>query len=201
MALHAESRWDSGFFEELSRDLKDEIPNAKGFSSRNLRYMKRFYELFPAKGDNAQQIAVRNGCQGDDEKELKDALVANISQFLMELGTGFALLGREYRLKVGETEQWLDLLFYHAKLHCYAVIEVKASGFKPEYVNQLGTYDVAIDHHGRVGCTTNAFHCALGAGRTVLPTPCDTFDSAPLPLSRRARGPRGLPRFGSPCPC
>lgn len=48
--LHVESRWGSGFFETLSRDLKREIPNAKGFSPRNLRYMKRFYELFPIAG-------------------------------------------------------------------------------------------------------------------------------------------------------
>lgn len=70
----------------------------------------------------------------------------NVSAFLMELGTGFALMGREYRLKVGETEQWIDLLFYHAKLHCYVVIEVKATDFKPEYVGQLGTYVVAVNH-------------------------------------------------------
>lgn len=72
--------------------------------------------------------------------------MTNISQFLMELGTGFALLGREYRLVVGKTEQWIDLLFYHAALHCYVVIEVKAADFRPEYVGQLGTYVVAVNH-------------------------------------------------------
>ena len=262
VALHAKSRWGSGFFKDLSHDLRSEIPNAKGFSSRNLRYMKRFYELFPAKDEIVQQVAAQLTGQRDaailpqlagefpreisigfllqtdaeifsvpwghilliidkchdnrdkaefyvhetvqnswsrsvlmnyldtdlyerqgkaitnfdkalpapqsdlaqemtrdpyqfdflairkdyDEKELKDALMENISQFLMELGTGFALLGREYRLKVGETEQWVDLLFYHAKLHCYVVIEVKATDFKPEYVGQLGTYVVAVNH-------------------------------------------------------
>ena len=194
----------SGFFETLSRDLKKEIPDAKGFSPRNLRYMKRFYELFPVNAAILPQLVaelppceglfsipwghirtiidkchgsrekaefyirktVENGWsravllnyldgglyerqgravnnfssalpahQSDlareitrdpyqfdflairddyDERELKDALMTNISQFLMELGTGFALLGREYRLVVGKTEQWIDLLFYHA---------------------------------------------------------------------------------------
>lgn len=260
--MHAESRWGSGFFKELSRDLRREIPNAKGFSPNNLRYMKHFYELFPAsnpilpqaageseepfrdeilpqvagefpststsdfmpqadeeifsvpwghirliidkaKGDrsfakfyiretiengwsrsvlmnyldtnlyerqgkavtnfsktlpapqsNLAQEITRDPYQFDflairkdhDEKELKDAIMNNVSAFLMELGTGFALMGREYRLKVGETEQWIDLLFYHAKLHCYVVIEVKATNFKPEYVGQLGTYMVAVNH-------------------------------------------------------
>lgn len=178
--LHAESRWGSGFFETLSRDLKREIPDARGFSPRNLRYMKRFYELFSEdgaecgggvflpqvaaeifsvpwghirtiidkcrgnrekaefyihktvengwsravllnyldsglyerqgkavnnfssalsapQGDLAREIT-RDPCQFDflairddyDVRELKDALMINISQFLMELGTGFA---------------------------------------------------------------------------------------------------------------
>lgn len=260
--LQAESRWGSGFFKTLSRDLQKEIPNAKGFSPRNLRYMKRFYELFPADEQAAVRTVAHAGDQGKaefvpqpvaqtgankhaepfphaahelfsvpwghirliidrvqgdkckaefyihetvqngwsrsvlmnyldsnlyerqgraitnftkalpapqsglaqemtrdpyefdfllirkdyDEKELKDALMENISRFLMELGTGFALLGREYRLKVGETEQWIDLLFYHAKLHCYVVIEVKATDFRPEYVGQLSTYVIAVNH-------------------------------------------------------
>jgi len=80
------------------------------------------------------------------EKELKDALIKNIEQFLLELGTGFAYMGREYRLVVGETEQFIDMLFYNAQVHAYVVIEVKTKKFKPEYVGQLGTYVVAVDH-------------------------------------------------------
>ena len=80
------------------------------------------------------------------EKELKDALIDNIQKFLLELGTGFAYLGREYRLIVGETEQFLDMLFYNAKIHAYVVIEVKTTSFKPEYTGQLGTYVVAVNH-------------------------------------------------------
>ena len=80
------------------------------------------------------------------ERELKDALISNIQRFLTELGTGFAYMGREFRLQVGETEQFLDMLFYNTKVHAYVVIEVKTTDFKPEYVGQLGTYVVAVDH-------------------------------------------------------
>ena len=80
------------------------------------------------------------------EKELKDALIDNIQKFLRELGTGFAYMGREYRLQVGQTEQFLDMLFYNTKIHAYVVIEVKTTEFKPEFVGQLGTYVVAVDH-------------------------------------------------------
>ncbi len=80
------------------------------------------------------------------EKELKDALINNIQKFLLELGTGFAYIGREYRLMVGETEQFLDMLFYNTQVHAYVVIEVKTTTFKPEYTGQLGTYVVAVDH-------------------------------------------------------
>ena len=80
------------------------------------------------------------------ERELKDALIGNIQKFLTELGTGFAYMGREYRLQVGQTEQFLDMLFYNTKVHAYVVVEVKTTDFKPEYVGQLGTYVVAVDH-------------------------------------------------------
>ena len=81
-----------------------------------------------------------------DEKELKDALMVNAEKFLLELGTGFALMGREVRVEIGETEGFIDLLFYHARLHCYVVVEVKATKFEPGHMGQLGTYVVAVNH-------------------------------------------------------
>ncbi|MEC4271693.1 PDDEXK nuclease domain-containing protein [Adlercreutzia sp. R25] len=244
VSLHAESVWGSGFYATLSRDLRSEIPNTKGFSEGNLRYMKRFYELFAddEKGSLARAASSRSDsvippqvgeelfsvpwghikllvdrCKGDrkkavfyvretiangwsralllnhldsglyerqgkaisnfertlpapqsrcaqeitrdpyqfdflaiqkdyDERELKDALVDNISAFLLELGAGFAFMGREYRLKVGNTEQWIDLLFYNAKVHCYVVVEVKITEFEPAFIGQLGTYVTAVNH-------------------------------------------------------
>ncbi len=79
------------------------------------------------------------------EKELKDALTDNILKFLLELGNGFAFVGREYRLNVGNTEQYLDMLFYNIRLRCYVVIEVKTTPFTPGDLGQLGTYVVAIN--------------------------------------------------------
>ncbi len=86
-------------------------------------------------------------CRNDyDEKELKDLLVDNIQKFLLELGTGFAYLGREYRLDVGDSELFIDMLFYNISVHAYVVIEIKTTSFKPEFIGQLGTYVVAVDH-------------------------------------------------------
>lgn len=80
-----------------------------------------------------------------DEKELKDALMNNVQKLLMELGKGFAFVGREYRLVVGETEQFIDMLFYNITNHCYVVVEVKVRDFEPGDMGQLGTYIGAVD--------------------------------------------------------
>lgn len=80
-----------------------------------------------------------------DEKELKDALMNNLQKFLLELGKGFAFVGREYRLVVGETEQFIDMLFYNVRQHCYVVIEIKTRPFEPGDMGQLGTYIAATD--------------------------------------------------------
>ena len=81
-----------------------------------------------------------------DEKELKDALIDNIQEFILELGNGFAFVGREKRLLVGQTELYIDLLFYNIKIHAYVVIEVKNRKFKPEDVGQLGAYVASVNH-------------------------------------------------------
>ena len=81
-----------------------------------------------------------------NERLLKDKLLGNITQFLVELGTGFAYVGKEYRLQVGEREQFIDLLFYHLNLSCYVVIEVKIGKFEFADVGQLGGYVVSCNH-------------------------------------------------------
>lgn len=237
--MHAESRWGSKFYNNLSKDLASAMPEQKSFSPTNLKYMTYFYQLYSqispqtvdeieteispqlvdelcrvpwghhryiidkCKGDVDKAIfyvrktiennwsravllnwldtnlyerqgkAITNfimqlpEAQGDlaneltkdpynfdfltmtegyNEKELKDALTNNIVKFLMELGSGFAFVGREYRLEVGKTEQFIDLLFYNIRLHCYVVIEVKTEKFKPSDIGQLGTYVVAVNH-------------------------------------------------------
>lgn len=79
------------------------------------------------------------------EKELEDALCQNITKFLLELGNGFAFIGRQYKLNVGSEEFRIDLLFYHLKLRCYVVVELKAVDFKPEFAGKLSFYTSAID--------------------------------------------------------
>ena len=247
--LHVAAEWGSGFFEKLSRDLKATLPDAKGFSEISLRYMERFYLLFPERivpqvgeenhgikivpqvgeeympqvgaqifmvpwnhikyildkcgsdqekalfyvqetiknnwsravllnflgtdlyerkgkavtnfeatlprdgGDLAKQIT-KDPYNFDflvlrkeyDEKELKDALISNIERFLLELGKGFAYMGREYRLNLGEEEEFCDMLFYNTVAHAYVVVEVKVEKLKPADLGQLGTYVVAVDH-------------------------------------------------------
>ena len=247
--MKAESQWGSRFYDRLSQDLQRAIPNAKGFSSTNLKYMRRFYQLYSNRpqvvdelsissvDENHPQVAdqladaldpgifmipwghhrvildsvnadakkalfyirktiennwsravLRNWLDTDlyerqgkaitnftltlsapqsdlaqemtrdpynfdfltirahyDEKELKDALMDNVQRLLMELGSGFAFVSREYRLVVGQTEQFLDLLFYNYLLHCFVVVEVKVSDFDPRDMGQLGTYVAAVD--------------------------------------------------------
>ena len=235
------AKWGSKFYETLSKDLKEMLPDSAGFSIRNLQYMKQFYEMFPASvitpqvgAQNQIEITPQVGAQiflvpwnhiktimdkvdGDqekalffiqktidnnwsrdllcnflstnlyerqgksisnfeyhlpkensalaqqitkdpynfsflslneeyNEKELKDALVDNIQKFLIELGTGFAYMGKEYRLQIGDNEEFIDMLFYNTKIHAYVVIEVKTKEFKPADIGQLGTYVVAVDH-------------------------------------------------------
>ena len=80
-----------------------------------------------------------------DEKELKDELTKHIESFLLELGNGFAYVGKEVRLFLGYTEMYCDLLFYNIKAHCYVVIEIKTGPFKPEHMGQLIGYTATID--------------------------------------------------------
>lgn len=79
------------------------------------------------------------------EREVEEALVRHVTEFLLELGAGFAFVGRQVLLDVGGEEFFLDLLFYHLKLRCYVVIELKTGKFKPEHLGQLGFYLTAVD--------------------------------------------------------
>ena len=80
-----------------------------------------------------------------NEREIEAALVQHVTRFLLELGAGFAFVGRQVPLEVGGDDFFIDLLFYHLKLRCYVVIELKADKFKPEHLGQLGFYLTAVD--------------------------------------------------------
>jgi predicted nuclease of restriction endonuclease-like (RecB) superfamily len=79
------------------------------------------------------------------EQDIENALVQHISRFLLELGAGFAFVGQQYHLEVGVDDFFIDLLFYHLKLRCYVVVELKAGEFKPEHNGQLVFYIAAVD--------------------------------------------------------
>ena len=79
------------------------------------------------------------------ERALEDAIVQHITRFLLELGAGFAFVGRQVHLEVGGDDFFIDLLFYHLKLRCYVVVELKAGAFKPEHAGQLSFYLSAVD--------------------------------------------------------
>lgn len=216
--------WGAKVIEHLSKDLKSNFPEMKGFSSRNLKYMRQFAELYPdikfvqqvaaqlpwfhiatliTQLKNAEerqfymQKAIEHGWSrnilemqievnlyqrqgkaitnfkerlpssqsdlanetlknpynfdflslGDEaqEREIEKELVKHIEKFLLELGEGFAYLGRQYSIVVDEDEYFIDMLFYHIKLRCFVVIELKAGKFKPSYTGQLNFYLSAID--------------------------------------------------------
>lgn len=216
--------WGSKVIERLARDLREAFPEMKGFSSRNLMYMRDFAQGWPdaqivqqtaaqlpwfhivtilsklptaeAREWYAQQaiaenwsratleVQIRNRLHerqgqaitnfearlpaphsalahetlkdpylfdflglGDDahEREIESALVRHITKFLLELGSGFAFVGRQYRLEVDGSEFFIDLLFYHTRLKCYVVVELKATAFKPEHAGQLNFYLTAVD--------------------------------------------------------
>lgn len=79
------------------------------------------------------------------EKELENAMVDRIKMTLLELGNGFSFVGNQFRLIVDSEEYFIDLLFYHIKLHCYIVVELKNTKFKPEYAGKMNFYLSAVD--------------------------------------------------------
>ena len=222
--------WGAKVIDRLSRDLMHEFPDMKGFSVRNLKYMRKFAETY-RDASIVQQLAaqipwfhncvlldqisdpderewyirqtIQNGWsrnvlvhqiesglflrtgtavtnfaatlpapQSDlardtikdpyifdflglgsevSERELHQSLLERLRDFLIELGIGFAFVGSEYHLAVGDQDYYLDLLFYHTRLHCYVVIELKIGAFIPEYAGKLNFYLSAVDDLMRSG--------------------------------------------------
>lgn len=125
-----------------------------GLYERSGRALTNFKETMPeTSSDLAQELtkdpynfAFAGVTQKHNEAQLKEALLGNITKFLIELGTGFAYVGKEYRLEIGETEKFIDLLFYNLRLRCYVVVEVKIEKFDSKDIGQLGTYVAAANH-------------------------------------------------------
>lgn len=224
LTRQAQQGWGAKVIERLAQDLRTAFPDMKGFSPRNLKYMRAFAEAWP-EAEFVQQAAAqlpwfhlctlmdklksredrdwylasaiehnwsrnilgmqietrqreRSGQsvsnfsstlpkpQSDlaqeslkdpyrfdflgltdeaKEREIEHALVKHVTEFLLELGAGFAFVGRQVLLDVGGDEFFIDLLFYHLKLRCYVVIELKGGKFKPEHLGQLSFYLTAVD--------------------------------------------------------
>ncbi len=178
--------WGAKIIDVLSNDLKVAFPLMKGFSVRNLQYMRQFAVSYPdvefVQGVLAQlswyhnltimqklkngeicgfyiEKAIDNGWSQKDpyifdflllsekakERDIEEQLVHHITKFLLELGAGFAFVGNQYKLKIEDKEYYIDLLFYHLKLKCYFVIELKSVAFKPEFAGKLNFYLSAVD--------------------------------------------------------
>jgi predicted nuclease of restriction endonuclease-like (RecB) superfamily len=216
--------WGAKVIERLAQDLRNAFPAMKGFSPRNLKYMRAFAQAWPdpdfVQGVLAQlpwyhqltlldklrtaeerrwyaakaiehnwsrsvlvmqietRLLERSGQAitnfadrlpaplsdlareslkdpyrldflglGEEaqERAIEDVLVQHITRFLLELGAGFAYVGRQVPLEVGGEDFFINLLFYHLKLRCYVVIELKATAFKPEHTGQLSFYLSAVD--------------------------------------------------------
>ncbi|MBX9578296.1 MAG: PDDEXK nuclease domain-containing protein [Chthoniobacterales bacterium] len=219
-----EHGWGAKVIDQLSHDLRSAFPEMKGFSPRNLKYMRKFAQEYPeiefvqevlaqlswyhhttlldkisdrenrvfyikkalehswSRNVMVHQIesslherqgkAITNfkeklpQSQSDlahsilkdpylfdflsigeeaQEREVEKALIQHMEKFLLELGAGFAFVGRQYHLEVGEQDFYIDLLFYHLKLRCFVVIELKDHDFKPEYAGKMNFYLSAVD--------------------------------------------------------
>jgi predicted nuclease of restriction endonuclease-like (RecB) superfamily len=216
--------WGAKVIDRLATDLRRAFPNMKGFSPRNLKYMRAFAETYPdeafvqevlaqitwyhnitlmekVKSENERlwyaQKTIQNGWSRNilvhqietglfhrqakaitnfdrtlpqpqselaqqllkdpytfdflgleekaKERELEKALVKHIRDFLLELGAGFAFVGHQYHLEIGEQDFYLDLLFYHLHLRCFIVIDLKIGDFKPEDSGKMNFYLSAVD--------------------------------------------------------
>lgn len=216
--------WGAKIIDRLSVDLKKEFADMKGFSPRNLKYMRAFAAAWPEKsivqevlaqitwyhnlalldklGDSQTRIwyarnTVTHGWSRNilavqidlklherkgkainnfplalppadsdmaaqvfkdpyifdflgtadtrREREVEQSLVDHIQRFLLELGQGFAFVGRQVHLELGDSDFYVDLLFYHLKLRCFVVIELKAGDFDPGYVSKLNMYLNVVD--------------------------------------------------------
>ena len=247
MISEKQTEWGTKFVETLSKDLRDEFPEMKGFSVTNLKYCRNFYEYFvirPQLGGELQnplnelviispqvggeldlsfikqipwghikiiiekikdkkeakfyiEQTIENNWSRDvlanqiksnlynrigksvnnfkatlpapfsdlaiqtlkdpyvfdfmeisakaNERDIENQLVNHVKKFLLELGKGFAFVGQQYNLEIADKDYYIDLLFYHIKLKCYVVIELKNTKFIPEYAGKINFYLSAVD--------------------------------------------------------
>jgi len=128
-----------------------------GLYKRSGRAATNFPETLPLPQSDLARQALKDPyvfdflCMSEDynERELEKGLIGHLSRFLLELGAGFAFIGRQVPIQVGEREFFIDMLLYHACLHCYVVVELKTSEFEPEHAGKLNFYVTAVDRQIR----------------------------------------------------
>ncbi len=133
--------------------LEHQIANGLYERQQTTEKQTNFKKILPAHQSELAEQAIKdpyifdflNISKEHKEKELENKLIEHITKFLMELGAGFAFVGRQYHLPVGGDDFYIDLLFYHIHLKCYVVIELKIDKFKPEYAGKLNFYLSAVD--------------------------------------------------------
>ncbi len=121
--------------------------------SRAGKAITNFSKTLPAPQSDLVKQAIKDPYTFDfltmtkpyNERDIEKKLVEHIAKFLLELGKGFAFIGRQYHLEIGESDYYLDLLFYHTTLKCYVVVELKNKKFIPEYAGKLNFYLSAVD--------------------------------------------------------
>ncbi len=131
----------------LELQIKTDLYNRTGKSINNFHQT-----LTPSQSDLAQETLKDpyafdfiSMAQPYRERDIENQLVKHITKFLLELGKGFAFVGQQYHLEIADQDYYLDLLFYHTKLKCYVVIELKNTRFIPEYAGKLNFYLSAVD--------------------------------------------------------
>jgi predicted nuclease of restriction endonuclease-like (RecB) superfamily len=139
-----QNAWDR---ETLEIQIENKYHLASGNSTHN------FSNTLPAKQSKLASQTLKDpynfdfiGLENDAlEKAIENELTKNMTKFLLELGKGFAFLGQQYKIEIGESDYFLDMLFFHVELRCYIVIELKAGKFIPEYAGKLNHYLSAVD--------------------------------------------------------
>jgi predicted nuclease of restriction endonuclease-like (RecB) superfamily len=135
----------------LVNNLRSDLYSRQGKAPSN------FTKLLPSPQSDLAQEIIKDPYNFDfitlakkhRERELQDALTDNLTNLMLELGQGFAYVGKRVNLVVGSKELEIDVLFYHLKLHCYVVVELKVEDFEASFMGQLGIYVTAVDEQLR----------------------------------------------------
>jgi predicted nuclease of restriction endonuclease-like (RecB) superfamily len=194
-------RWGAKVINRLAADLRREFPDMTGLSLRNLRYMRAFARAWPAESPSsivqqpAAQLPWAHMSTRSKERDLEQALLNDVQSLLMEMGRGFALVGRQFPLRIvdeetgEEDEFFIDLLFYNYLLRRFVVIDLKVEDFKPEFTGKMSFYLTAVDELERQPGDEPSIGLVLCPGRrkTVTEWALRGIDS-PVAIARYTTG-------------